>query len=203
MQEYIQKSMSFPMYIGFIDQLLAEGKTTGPNQSEAMLSYASINRQRMRRLENTIEIDPDLRRVMGSLDVDWIWLVITEGWCGDASQNIPIIEKIAAANPRIETRYNLRDENPELIDRFLTNGARAIPKLIVIDRQDGSIRGMWGSRPKAAQEYFLEMKAAGLEKANIMENLQRWYISDRGRSIQKEFLNLVEEWTRRPFALAA
>lgn len=191
------------MYIGFIDQLLAEGKTTGPNQSEAMLSYASINRQRMRRLENTIEIDPDLRRVMGSLDVDWIWLVITEGWCGDASQNIPIIEKIAAANPRIETRYNLRDENPELIDRFLTNGARAIPKLIVIDRQDGSIRGMWGSRPKAAQEYFLEMKAAGLEKANIMENLQRWYISDRGRSIQKEFLNLVEEWTRRPFALAA
>ena len=59
-----------------------------------------------------------------------IWLIITEGWCGDAAQCIPTIEKIAAESKNIETHYVLRDENLDLIDEYLTNNARSIPKLI-------------------------------------------------------------------------
>ena len=67
---------------------------------------------------------------MRNVKENWIWLILTEAWCGDAAQNIPTIEKIARENDRIKTLYLLRDENLELMDKYLTGGARAIPKLI-------------------------------------------------------------------------
>jgi hypothetical protein len=203
MKEYIESSISFDEYIGLIDSLLAEGKTTGPKQSESMFNYGRLNRARMERLEKTIEIDDSTRSRIAELDADWIWLVITEGWCGDAAQNIPLIEKIAAANPGIETRYILRDEYPELMDGFLTNGSRSIPKLIAIDRRSGDILGTWGPRPKLAQDLFYEQKSSGIEQHTIHENLQRWYLTDRGRSLQNEIAGLADIWSGSLVAKAA
>ena len=197
MKEYIEKSMTFAEYIKLIDDLLLEGKTTGPVQSEAMFNYGKLNRQRMHRLEKTVNLDESLKAATQNLRVEWIWLVITEGWCGDAAQNIPIIEKIAAENEGIETRYVLRDENLELMDEYLTNGARAIPKLICLDAETLEVIGTWGARPQAAQELFYAMKAEGLAKPLMMENLQRWYFADKNQSIQKELEILVQEWAQR------
>jgi hypothetical protein len=202
-REYLRRSMSFPEYVGLIERLLSQHMTTGPDQSDAMFNYTKLNRQRMRRLERTIELDEFSKAKMAQCDRDMIWLVVTEGWCGDAAQNVPIIEKLAAANSGIETRYILRDENPALMDRFLTGGSRSIPKLIAIDRQTGEVLGTWGPRPAAAQAWFDEMKAAGLEKPLMMENLQRWYLSDRGRSLQQELVELLSGWTRTSLAKAA
>jgi hypothetical protein len=203
MKEYINRSISFDEYISLIDSLLAEGKTTGPKQSESMFNYGRLNRARMERLEKTIELDDSTQKRIAGLDVDWIWLVITEGWCGDAAQNIPLIEKIAATNRGIETRYILRDEYPELMNQFLTNGSRSIPKLISIDRQTGEVLGTWGPRPKAAHDLFYEQKSTGIEQDVIHENLQRWYLADRGRSLQSEIAELAEVWSDTQIAKAA
>jgi len=203
MKEYIEKSLSFSEYTDHIDRLLAEGKISGPNQSEALIGYTRLNRTRMDRIAKTIELDDDVRTEIAAQDVDWIWLVITEGWCGDAAQNIPIIEKLAAANRGIEARYILRDENLELMDRFLTGSARSIPKLIAVDRRTGDVLGTWGARPQKAQELFVELKAAGIEKPELMERLQRWYLADRGRSLQAEFVDLVRDWSKSTAAKAA
>ena len=123
-----------------------------------------------------------------------IWLIITEGWCGDAAQNIPIIEKIASENSNIETRYVLRDENLQLMDLYLTNSARSIPKLIALDAETLEEIGTWGPRPQIAMDLFIEMRNKGMEKPLQMENLQRWYLADKNQSIQVEFENLLEEW---------
>lgn len=202
-KEYLDRSMSFSEYLGLIDSLLADGKTTGPNQSEAMTNYARLNRQRMSRIGKTLELEPEIVNEVAALLVDMTWLVITEGWCGDAAQNIPVIEKLAAANHGIETRYILRDENPELMDQFLTAGARSIPKLIGVDNATDAVLGTWGPRPEAAQAYFREMKAAGVEKPLINENMQRWYLADRGRSLQFEIAELLSGWSRQNLAKAA
>jgi len=194
-EKYLKKSLSYAEYVKLIDDLLIEGKTTGPNQSYAMFNYGKLNRQRMHRLEKIVKLEPETVFSIRSLDVKWIWLVITEGWCGDAAQNIPIIEKIAAENEGIETRYILRDENLELIDQYLTNGARSIPKLIVLNADTLEVVGTWGARPKAAQELFYKLKDQGIEKPQIMERLQRWYNEDRSRSIQREFRELIEVWS--------
>lgn len=196
MKEYLERSMTFAEYVKLIDDLLAEGKTTGENQSEAMTGYGKLNRQRMQRLEKTVVISDSLREKARQVSRRQIWLIITEGWCGDAAQNIPIIEKIAAESENIETRYVLRDENLELMDAYLTYNARSIPKLIALDAETLEELGTWGPRPAAAMELFFEMRGRGLEKPLMMENLQRWYVADKNRAIQTEFENLLDEWTK-------
>jgi len=194
MKQYLDKSLTFDDYTGLIDRLLAEGKTTGPNQSEAMLSYGKLNRRRMQRLEKTIELSDEIKNVAVNLRRKLVWLIITEGWCGDAAQNIPSIEKIAAESVNIETRYILRDENLELMDQFLTDGARSIPKLVSLDAVTLEVLGTWGARPAGAQQLFQELKDQGVPKSLIMENLQRWYNADKGSSIQHEFAELIAHW---------
>jgi len=196
MKSYIEKSITFAEYLKLIDDLLAQGKTTGANQSEAMFNYGKLNRQRMKRLEKTIELNESLKEKARSVNRKMLWLIITEGWCGDAAQNIPIIEKIAAENSNIETRYVLRDENLELMDKYLTYNARSIPKLIALDAHTLEEIGTWGSRPKAAMDYFFEMKNQVMEKPQMMENMQRWYLQDDEQSIQTEFETLLSQWNK-------
>ncbi len=197
MKNYIENSMTCAEYMKLIDDLLLNGKTTGTNQSEAMFNYGKLNRQRMHRLEKTVKITESLKEKAGRNERKMIWLIITEGWCGDAAQNIPTIEKIAAESPNIETRYLLRDENVELMDAYLTDNARSIPKLIALDAETLQEIGTWGPRPQASMDYFHEMKAQGLEKPQMMENLQRWYLTDKEKSIQAEFENLFDRWTNQ------
>ena len=194
MKEYVEKSMTYAEYIKLIDDLLLDGKTTGENQSEMMFHYGKLNRQRMHRLEKTIRLSDSLKEKARGIRRKMIWLVITEGWCGDAAQNIPVIEKIAAETANIETRYVLRDENLELMDAHLTNNARSIPKLIALDAETLEKLGSWGPRARAAMEYFYEMKAASVEKPQMMENLQRWYNQNKEQAIQAEFELLLDEW---------
>lgn len=194
MKKYIDGSMTFAEYTKLLDGLMELGMTTGPNQGEEMLHYAKLNRQRMNRLEKTLVLDDGVVAAARNVNRKMIWLVITEGWCGDAAQNIPAFEKIAAESPNIETRYLLRDENLELIDQYLTDGGRAIPKLIAIDADSFEVLFAWGARPKAAQELFLELKAQDAEKLSVIESIQRWYNADKNRSIQAEFAGLLARY---------
>ncbi len=195
MKNYIEKSMTYAEYIKLIDDLLLEGKTTGENQSEAMFGYGKLNRQRMLRLEKTAKLNDSLVEKARKIGRKTIWLIITEGWCGDAAQNIPLIEKIAAESENIETRYVLRDENLELMDAYLTNDGRSIPKLIALDATTLEELGTWGPRPQKAMDFFYEMKNHGVEKPLMMENMQRWYIADKNQAIQFEFESLFDDLT--------
>lgn len=196
MRDYIERSMTFAEYLELIDDLLGANMTTGTNQSEAMVGYGKLNRQRMNRLGKTIELSDGVKKALRDVERKQIWIVITEGWCGDAAQNVPAIEKIAAESDKIETRYLLRDENLELIDQFLTGGSRSIPKLIAVDATTLKVLGTWGSRPAPAEALFAEMKASGTEKSVILEEMQRWYNADKAVSIQKEFEELLNVWIK-------
>ena len=195
MKEYVEKSMTYAEYIKLIDDLLTDGKTTGENQSEAMFNYGKLNRQRMHRLEKTVKLDDSVVEKAQKNRRRMIWLIVVEGWCGDVAQNIPTIEKIAAESDLIETRYVLRDENLELIDKYLTNNARSIPKLIALDAENFAEIGVWGPRPQAAMDYLHELKNEGLEKPEMMEKIQRWYLQDKEKSLQIEFETLLSEWS--------
>lgn len=203
MKKYVDASMSFGEYEALIERLVGEGRTTGPKQSESLAHFTKLNWQRMKRLEKTIELDEVTAGAVRANTRPQTWLIITEAWCGDAAQNIPIIEKIAAENANIETRYILRDENPELIDRFLTFGARSIPKLIATDAGTLEVLWTWGARPKELQGLFFDLRDKGLEKPAIMEQLQRWYNDDKGRSVQREFVELLSSGSERKSVRAA
>ncbi|MCB9236037.1 MAG: thioredoxin family protein [Bacteroidia bacterium] len=196
-REILQKGISYADYLRLIDDLLLDGKTTGPNQSEDLTHYAVLNRARMKRLDKTFEMDPDLRKLLQNLDKKWFWVVLTEGWCGDAAQNVPILAALAAAHPGIDFRILLRDEHPEVMAAYLTNGGKAIPKLIVLEADTLAEVGVWGPRPAPAQEMVMAFKANPTEPySEFVKKVQAWYNHDGNATIQQEFKALLESWSQ-------
>ena len=190
--EYLAKALSYETYKQLITDLFARGQSTNPQPSEALTHYSQLNLQRMHRLDKTTEISPEIRQQLAQPVRPQTWLVLTEGWCGDAAQSIPVMEALARLNPDITLRYLLRDQNLELMDQHLTNGvSRSIPKLIAVDNATGEELFSWGPRPAALQELFYKMKADGMPFDNIKEELQRWYNKDKTQSIQQELATLV------------
>jgi hypothetical protein len=196
-QQSLAKSYSYQEYRKLVSDLLAEGKSTGPNQTEDLTHYSTLNVKRMDRLDKKIEISEETKLHLQKLDKKQLWLVLTEGWCGDAAQNLPVIEKMAAESSNIELRLILRDENPEVMDLFLTNGARAIPKLISFD-EEFNVLFTWGARPSIATQMVVDYKADhGKLDPEFKKNLQIWYNKDKGQNVQSDFVALIEQSQNR------
>jgi hypothetical protein len=187
----LQKTISYTDYRALVHNLLAEGKATGPEQSEDLTNYSRLNDSRMKRLDKTIKISEEALLEFQKLKQPQTWLVLTEGWCGDAAQNIPVLNKIAEATENIDLKIVLRDEHLPLMDLFLTNGGRSIPKLIALDK-DNNVIDSWGPRPTTATKMVADYKEKnGALDPEFKEDLQVWYNKDKGKSVQEDFVNLV------------
>lgn len=196
-QSLINEAYTYASYREFLDNLLDEGKTTGANQSESMLNYAMLNQRRMRKWDKIGKITAELMDKLMSIDQKMTWLVITEGWCGDAAQNLPFLNKMAELNPNIDLRFVLRDENLPLMDDFLTNGGRSIPKLVALDGVL-NVLGTWGPRPEPVQKAFLANKVSQEKSGKeFTEYLHLWYAKDKGLTLQSEFLAILDVWNQK------
>lgn len=193
----LEKSFTYDEYRDLTEKLLAEGKTTGENHSESMLHYTKINLFRMKRLDKTSSLDSRLEEALGRLDRKLFWLVLTEAWCGDAAQNLPIINKMVQATPNIEMRLILRDENLDIMDQFLTDGkSRSIPKLISLDAETHELLGTWGPRPATVQKLYKELSSQpDFNYPEAAERIHKWYADNKNEEIQQEFLELLEKWS--------
>jgi hypothetical protein len=197
LKKSLENTISYQEYKDVVKKLLAENKSTGPNQSEDLTNYSLLNDRRMKRLDKTIKISDDTASEIKKVNETQSWLLITEGWCGDAAQNLPIINKMADLNDHISLKVILRDENLALMDLFLTNGGRAIPKLIALDKNNNVLH-TWGPRPTVAAKMVENYKAAhGSLDANFKQDLQVWYNKDKGKSTQEDFVNLIQNTTAK------
>lgn len=180
----LPKAISYEGFEHLIDRLLLEGKTTGEDQSEFMVSLTKLNRQRMKRIDNTLEFTPEQLASFKQIAKGQLWLVISEAWCADGAQIVPVLAKIAQSNPLIDLKIVLRDENPDLMNQYLTNGGKAIPILIIADAQSLEVLHVWGPRPKVATQMVEAYKKEhGKLTPEFKEELQKWYNQDKGQSI--------------------
>lgn len=185
-------SHSYLEYRKLVSDLLLEGKSTGNEQSEDLKHYSELNETRMNRLDKTMKITDENSLKLKNLNSEYIWLVISEGWCGDAAQLLPIINKMAIDSGKIELKIVLRDENDELMKLFLTNKNKSIPIVIIVDKETGSVLGKWGPRPKGATDLITDYKKEfGVIDETAKTNLQLWYLHDKGMSTQNELINLM------------
>lgn len=192
-QQTLLNSFSYSEYRKKVTELIAEGKSTGHEQSNDLLHYSELNEARMNRLEKTIAIVDEVKAKLENLDKKYIWLVLAEGWCGDAAQILPVIHKMAETTNKVELKIALRDDNDALMQHFLTNGGKAIPKLIVLDAETSEVIADWGPRPHGAKQLILEYKAAhGVVDETAKIELQKWYLHDKGISIQQEIVEMHE-----------
>ncbi|MBG9376690.1 thioredoxin family protein [Panacibacter sp. DH6] len=184
--------MYYDEYRRLIDAFLMVGKSTAKKESESLVEYSKLNVVRMNRLDKTTAIIPELEERIRAITAPQTWLILTEGWCGDAAQIIPVLQKMTALNNHIQLKCLLRDENLELMDQYLTNGiSRSIPKLVVLDENNNELFS-WGPRPAALQELYYHMKANAMNNDVIKEEIHKWYAKDKTVSIQKDILALLE-----------
>ncbi|PHQ56744.1 MAG: thioredoxin family protein [Lutibacter sp.] len=188
----LNKGISYPKYRKLIKELLKEKKSTGIEQSIDLFNFSVLNDKRMDRLDKTLKVSEETLTSINDLSNNFTFLVIAEGWCGDAAQIVPILNKIAESSAKIDLKIVLRDENEELMDQFLTNGSKSIPKIIIVNHENNVINS-WGPRPSIATKMVLDYKEKnGSIDAEFKKNLQIWYNKDKGNSTQEDLLKLLK-----------
>jgi hypothetical protein len=113
-------------------------------------------------------------------------LVIAEDWCGDASSTVPVLAKLASTVPGLELRIIRRDQHPEVMDLYLTNGSRSIPIVIALDEQFREL-GHWGPRPRELQAWVMANRLT-VPKAELYPQVRQWYARDHGETTLREVL---------------
>lgn len=191
-QSALQNSHSYTEYRIIFSKLIGEGKSTGKEQSADLLHYSELNEIRMNRLEKTLKLDIEVEKTLQNIKSKQTWLVISEGWCGDAAQILPVIKLMSEASKNIDLKLVFRDENEELINLFLTNGAKSIPKLLILD-ENANLINHWGPRPEGAKNLILDYKAKhGIVDEAAKIALQKWYLDDKGTSTMKEIVVILQ-----------
>ena len=192
-KDSLTKSTSYTAFRSLVSDLLEKGKSTGPNQSDALLNYSMLNDRRMARLDKKIKLsDTTIERLI-KVKKAQTWLLITEGWCGDAAHILPVMNKMSAENENINLKVVLRDENPELMSQFLTNGSMSIPKLVVLNTND-EVVSSWGPRPSIATKMVVDYKEKhGSLDPDFKKDLQLWYNKNKGVNIQEDLLSFLEQ----------
>ncbi|RZK43740.1 MAG: thioredoxin family protein [Pedobacter sp.] len=188
------EGITYTAYRELIDNLLSSGKTTGSDHSDAMLHYTKMNVQRMKRVEKTTILNDELVSSISKLQKKYNFLVITEGWCGDAAQIVPVIDKIVSENPdKFDLKLVLRDENLPLIDAHLTNNGRAIPVLLILDENRELIQPKWGPRPMLLQSLLADWKKEVSDQMQLAELLHGWYAKDKTQATQLELAAVLQK----------
>ncbi len=161
----IAESFTYTEYRALCTSLINEEKTTGTlaafpgvDETPGILEYTHLNEQRMNRLDKTFRSDETAMMDLAKINRPMLWLTLTESWCGDAAQIVPILNGLALQNPQIMLRFILRDQHLDLMNAFQTDGGLAIPKVIFADPATGMIIGSWGPRPAEAQAIMKDFK---------------------------------------------
>lgn len=190
MEKYVENALTFDEYYNQVDQLVKEGKTSGENQTENLIEFTRVNQKRMKKWRKIYKTSSDWINAVERLDRKEEWVLLTEAWCGDAAQNISQINNMVEVSDKLDLKILYRDENLELMDQFLTNGGRAIPKLIRLDAETKEIIGSWGPRVKTAQDIVIEGKKNG---TNYGEDLHAWYAKNKSKDLETEFIELIKK----------
>lgn len=183
LKDYTQKGVSFNTYYEHIENVAAQDE----NEVE-LHEYYVLNLQRIHRLRKRVKLSETQLEQLQTIQRNVSFLIITEGWCGDAAQILPVVEKMVEASDKIEAKIVYRDENPDLMDAYLTNGGKSIPIIVGVDTDSGEQIFRWGPRPAFGTALLKKFKAGETTKEEFHLDLQKAYNKDNGATIINELL---------------
>ena len=193
----MSKSFSYLEYKGFFEELVNQGTTTGLNPSDSLIEYTKLNWSRANRVDKKFKPLAETSAFLKNFNRQIKLKIITEPWCGDAAQIVPVLAGLAELSDNFETEIVLRDENEELINRHLTNGGKSIPIAVIIDAETDEVLGHWGPRPIIAQQMVMDYKTKPENErfsyGDFVQEMQQWYNKDKTASIQNEFIQKLTE----------
>ncbi|WP_103030479.1 thioredoxin family protein [Salinibacter altiplanensis] len=115
--------------------------------------YLKYNWDRQAQVHASYAPSEGLRAAVEAIEEPQLWTVLTEPWCGDSAFLLPVIAEAAGLSDQVSLRILPRDENLDIMDEYLTDGSRSIPKLVVFSTDGGELF-TWGPRPDAAARRF-------------------------------------------------
>lgn len=184
--------MTFEEYSQYFESLLNGNIADAPEpyNNPEYREFTKLNWSRTNRWIKSGVLSDAIKTAAAGITKPQSWSLITEPWCGDAGQIAPFIELISRLNPLISLSYELRDSEPFSINNYLTNGAKAIPILVIRDA-NGTDLAVWGPRPAAGQNYRTSLVEQNLSSDAIKEELQNWYNQDKGAAIQQDLAEVL------------
>ncbi|NWF90554.1 MAG: thioredoxin family protein [Ignavibacteriaceae bacterium] len=186
------KGLTYPKYLDLINnEVFSTHSDLNSDEEKQRFEDKKLNLHRMNRIDKQYFVPDEVKLLVLQISKPQIWMIISETWCGDSAQNIPYISKIASINPNINLRILLRDENPEIMDLYVTNGTRSIPILVIFD-EEGNELAKWGPRPDEAKQLVNNLIAQGLDKKIRAEKLHLWYGRNRGKNLEMEITDLLK-----------
>ena len=187
-QQQLAQAITFDEYIQLTEKITSGNSEIPLYNDEKMLRYTQDNLERMNNIKRNITIDARLYNEVQQITTPQTWVCITEPWCGDASQIVPVLYLISLCNPLIDFKIILRDSHLEIIDTYLTNGGRSIPKLVIQTTETGKELGIWGPRPAVLQEIVVAQKDdTSTSFGEKVRMIHAWYAENKTEAIQEEF----------------
>lgn len=193
----LAETLSFEAYLHLTDDILEEKvPRAGIYLNDSTFRYTRSNKERMTKVLDNIALNQKLYNLLSDLEEEWIWLVISEPWCGDASWGVPALCMIASASDKIDFRILLRDTHPDIIAAYQTAGTDSIPKLVCLRKDDLSLVGTWGPRPEELHQMVLKFKDdPAFDYRESVRRLHAWFEADMTKSTQDELTVLIKQWT--------
>ena len=178
--------------VSYTDYLHEAGERLGNPKNSQEADYAEYYRlgiQRMNRMWEKYLPNSEQVATLANKNFNGKILIISEAWCGDASQVIPVVVKFFE---QFEIKISYRDQEPSLIDDYLVNGGKSIPIVIFLDENFNEL-AHWGPRPKHGTELFKKYKANPEEftRDQFYVELQTYYAKNRGFDTVEELLELL------------
>lgn len=168
------QGLTYPDYLAQWQEKLAVPLQGLDKAARKYVYYARYNEERSRRVQAAYEVSGKLRDALAHVEAPQLWMVLTEDWCSDSAYSLPVIAQAAEVSDQVTLRILLRDQNLDVMERYLTGGARSIPKLVAF-AEDREELFRWGPRPAAAQALRAQLKAAGLGGREMTQALLDWY----------------------------
>lgn len=203
MQQYIttevlNRTMNFDEYMALTKSIVESNEPTGIYQNPKTHRYTRSNLERMEKVLDKMVLNQKLYNLLSELSEEWVWLVISEPWCGDASWGTPALYIMASASDKIDFRILLRDQNPEIMQHYQTAGTDSIPKLICLKKEGLVELGTWGPRPQTLHQMVLQFKNnPAFDYRESVRMLHAWFEEDMTRSTQEEMIDLIKDWKNK------
>lgn len=195
------KTYDYQAYIDYFAALLKMPELP-PLPESAKGDFRKLNHQRMEKWNKILQLSPPVQDALANISRPMRWYVIGDLNCGDCAQSLPVLARMAAAaGEDIDMRILLKEDHPELMDMHLTDGSRAVPKLIALDRETSHELFRWGARPASALQiyhHYRENKSTMLWE-DFEKELHLWYARDRGQEVQQEIAALLSNVSAQTF----
>ena len=193
-KDSLNNSIDYDNYYRLMQKLVQDKYTTGDVLSDSHVNFTLLNEKCMSRWNKRLKVSNKDKKEIMKFNSEMIWLIISESWCGDAAHILPVLNAVAELNDHFDLRIALRDDNKELMNLFLTDGKRAIPKLIMLNSNTLEVIDSYGPRPFIVTEIVEKFKTKnGQLTSDFEEHLQHWYNQDKGQTIIHDLIDLLEK----------